>query len=460
MSRLAKSKTKSQSRSSPAAIVISCLLVISTSMSSSDAFLLAASSHYGSSLIVGPGSCGNPAQIATAARPCLPRSRASPLRPLRASGIIDAEVIPDDGGGVGDRRPPDDASNLIEYSQNLDPDWKNMPIAFCDELTNTYVDCNLAFYVKDPTSSGGGLGGIEYALGVPRKIPIVVALEVEDGDVALVGGGGATTAADGDGVVNLSKVVPINPDDDSGGMGGGANMREEEKEEVFQLAARALMGEYGPSIRLKKTPRVLTLEGDLDGVLGDWREVLLGGGRGKRGGNGDKVELSIEDAANVIDEDEDDDDFFDRIMRRDLGDDYESLVDGTDDDIDEELLELFRDSSLGDDDDDEDGVDGLLSDLDSINDKAARFKDTDYDGLVRKLQPSAALKLINFLGPGGREYTILRPLRPILLVGREDPDDYTRRILLTEEERRRILPRLESACREGLEEAGFFLSGT
>ena len=105
-------------------------------------------------------------------------------------------------------------------------------------------------------------------------------------------------------------------------------------------------------------------------------------------------------------------------------------------------------------------MDGLLSDLDSINDKEARFKDTDYDGLVRKLQPSAALKLINFLGPGGREYTILRPLRPILLVGREDPDDYTRRILLTEEERRRILPRLESACREGLEEAGFFLSGT
>jgi hypothetical protein len=190
--------------------------------------------------------------------------------------------------------------------------------------------------------------------------------------------------------------------------------------------------------------------------------VLLGGSGGKKG---DKVELSIEDALNVIDdEDEDEDDggdegdFFDRIMRRDLGEDYESLVDD-DDDMDEELLKLFRDdssSSVGSDDD----VDELINDLDDISDKEARFKDSGYDALVRRLQPSAALKLLNFLGPGGREYTILRPLRPILLVGREDPDDYTRRILLTEEERRILLPRLESACREGLEEAGFFLSGS
>ncbi|KAL3770297.1 hypothetical protein ACHAW5_000676 [Stephanodiscus triporus] len=167
-------------------------------------------------------------------------------------------------------------------------------------------------------------------------------------------------------------------------------MREEEKEEVFQLAARVLIDEYGLSMRLKKTPRVLTLEGDLDGVLGDWREVLLGGSGGKKG---DKAELSIEDALNVYDGKDENDkgDFFDRIMRRDLGEDYD-----------------------------------------------------------------AALKLLNFLGPGGREYTILVRYLPILLVGREDPNDYTRRILLTEEERRytaevgapvgRVWKRLDSSC--------------
>ena len=75
------------------------------------------------------------------------------------------------------------------------------------------------------------------------------------------------------------------------------------------------------------------------------------------------------------------------------------------------------------------------------------------------MQPSSALKLLNFIGPGNKEYTILKPLRPILLVGKEDPSDYTRRILLTEEERKVILPRLEKSCRDGLEEAGYFLDG-
>lgn len=49
----------------------------------------------------------------------------------------------------------------------------------------------------------------------------------------------------------------------------------------------------------------------------------------------------------------------------------------------------------------------------------------------------------------------------MLLIGREDPDDCMRRIPLTEEERRKISPRLDAACREGLEEkAGFFLAGS
>jgi hypothetical protein len=46
----------------------------------------------------------------------------------------------------------------------------------------------------------------------------------------------------------------------------------------------------------------------------------------------------------------------------------------------------------------------------------------------------------------------------MLLLGKEDPVDYTRRILLTDEEMAEVLPRLVSACREGLEKAGFFLA--
>ena len=414
------------------------------------------------------------------------------------------------GGGGGE-----ELINLIEYSQNYgDIDYKTMPIAFCDTLSNTYIDCNLAFYVKDDNNDE------EYALGVPCDIPIVVALENNSGNnnnnnnIDEEG-----TKTNERGLVNLNKVIPINPDNTDNVQYNDNNnnilvLSEEEKEEIFQLAARALMNEYGSGegggggggqqstsslssnsnirfIRLKKTPRVLTIEGNLDGILGDWREVLLdGGGGGGKNKNKqqqtphqqqqfNKLELTIDDILNVIDSDDDDDDeedFFDTIMRRDLGDDYESLIandDDDDDNIDEELLELFIDPSYSSttttttttniDDDDDVNVDELLTSLEEINTKEAKFMKNNnsssyYDNIVQQLQPSAALKLLNFIGPdGSKEYTILRPLRPILLIGKDDPLDYTRRILLTEDERRSVLPRLESVIRAGLEDAGFFL---
>jgi hypothetical protein len=185
------------------------------------------------------------------------------------------------------------STTLVKYSQNIDPDWKTMPVAFCDVRTNTYIDCNLVFYVKVPPSLSMGEDGVEYALGVPCEIPIVVTLELEDDASA--------DNADDKGVANLYKVGPINPDDYDFWEGSEAMMHDEEKEEVFQLATRALIDEYGPVIRLKKTTRVLTIEGDMDCVVGNWREALLGGGS-KRD---TMVELSIDDALNVYDDEDD-----------------------------------------------------------------------------------------------------------------------------------------------------------
>ena len=319
-----------------------------------------------------------------------------------------------------------------------------MPVAFCDNDSNTYIDCNLAFYVKDPF--GDDENGAEYALGVPCDVPIVVALEEEDNDNERSSAGSSEDA-----VTNLLKVLPINPDDDNSSGGGGAViMKDEEKEEIFQMAARALMDDFGPQIRLKKTPRTLTMEGDLEALIGDWKEVLLGAV--SEGGSKDTVTFEEALAADEEGEDDNEEDFFDTIMKRDLGPDYMKLVDDDDEDeIDGELLKMFSADDLDED------LDDLMDDISTKEDK---IKQGSYEELVQRLQPSAALKLLNFLGPGGKEYTILRPLRPILLVGKEDPDDFTRRILLSEEEREIILPRLENACREGLEEAGYFLSGS
>ena len=368
-------------------------------------------------------------------------------RVIQFSQIIDAEVIPDDDGSENDNISSGSSAvkdnsqiSLVEYSQKQDPDWKSMPVAFCDTVSNSYIDCNLAFYVKDPLGQNGQ--GAEYSLGVPCEIPIVVAFEVAD-DEENGNSDNDNDDDDDDTVTNLSRVIPINPentDQDS--------ISEEEKNEIFQMAARALMEEFGSGIRLKKTPRVLTLEGNLEEVIGDWKEVLLESASNSK----DVGNLSFEDALNLFDDknNNDGEDYFDKIMRRDLGPDYaEKYGDG---EIDEELLKLFDSDSINKDGDISNVLDFLRNSGDSNN------IDDDFDTLLQQLKPSAALRLLNFITEDGKEVTILRPVRPMLLVGKEDPADYTRRILLTDEEMAEVLPRLESVCREGLEKAGFFLS--
>ena len=362
------------------------------------------------------------------------------------SKIIDAEVIPDDPSDSSSSSSSSSSStttansqmSLIEYSQKQDTDWNSMPVAFCDTVSNTYIDCNLAFYVKDPLGQNGQ--GAEYSLGVPCEVPIVVALEIDDSE----DGNDDDANADDTTVTNLSKVIPINPENTN-----EDNISEDEKNEIFQMAARALMEEFGSDIRLKKTPRVLTIEGNLEDVIGDWKEVLLGNVV-------DSDKMSFDDALNMFDDDDSDDgkDYFDKIMRRDLGPDYMKLAEEGDDDeeIDEELLKLFDSDSLNKDGDISNILDFLRKNDDSNN------IDDDFGTLVQQLKPSAALRLLNFMTEDGKEYTILRPVRPMLLLGKEDPEDYTRRILLTDEEMAEVLPRLESVCSEALEKAGFFLA--
>lgn len=366
-------------------------------------------------------------------------------RVVHFSKIIDAEVIPDDPSDSSSSSSSTTTVNsqmsLIEYSQKQDTDWKSMPVAFCDTVSNTFIDCNLAFYLKDPLGQNGQ--GAEYSLGVPCEVPIVVALEIDDSE----DGNDDDANTDDTTVTNLSKVIPINPENTDA---DNNIISEDEKNEIFQMAARALMEEFGSDIRLKKTPRVLTIEGNLEDVIGDWKEVLLGNVV-------DSDKMSFDDALDMFDDDNSDDgeDYFDKIMRRDLGPDYMKLAEevGEDDDeIDEELLKLFDSDSLNKDGDISNILDFLRKGDDSNS------IDDDFGTLVQQLKPSAALRLLNFMTEDGKEYTILRPVRPMLLLGKEDPEDYTRRILLTDEEMAEVLPRLESVCSEALEKAGFFLA--
>ena len=127
----------------------------------------------------------------------------------------------------------------------------------------------------------------------------------------------------------------------------------------------------------------------MDCVVGDWQEALLGGGS-KRD---TMVELSIDDTLHVYDDEDGDhkdkvegEDYFDTIMRRDLGDDYESLFDDGDDTMDKGLLRLFSDTSSlkdGSLDNDDHGVEELMADINDIRNKEYQFNDSRYNCLVK-----------------------------------------------------------------------------
>ena len=295
--------------------------------------------------------------------------------------------------------------------------------------------------------------GEEYALGVPCETPVVVALELDDLPSASTGSG---EDIEEEILANLGTVLPINPDShpSDNSNTGEYTISEEAKEEIFQIAAKSLMEEYGQNIRLKKTPRVLTVVGDLDSQIGDWKSVLI-----NAGGAGSKMKRpTMEEAVEIINQDEKSgEDFFEYVMKRDLGEDYMSLLE-EDEDMDEDILKALEGLGENEGGVEESDVDDFLEFMKGMTKDGVDAK--NFDEVLQRLKPSVALRLLSFIGPDGDNvYTILRPLRPLLLVGKEDPDDFTRRILLSEEEKREVLPKLETVCRQELEEAGFFLSG-
>ena len=75
------------------------------------------------------------------------------------------------------------------------------------------------------------------------------------------------------------------------------------------------------------------------------------------------------------------------------------------------------------------------------------FQNLDHEGV--------ALKLISFVFGEGRSYSLVKLLRPYVLVARFVPDESDPRFeLLTPDEEKLILPRLEEACKTDLERVG------
>jgi hypothetical protein len=284
------------------------------------------------------------------------------------------------------------SKSLIDLSLEADPDFNNTRVPFLDAVGERYIDVKLAFMAD--------CDGVNYGIGIPFDHTAAITVEIGDGSVKYV-----------------------SPDDD-------------ENEEVMQIFAAQLQTKVGENLQLKRTPRVLTIAGPLEDSTNNWMESIL------------PKPVGIDE---LMDETDEDLEFFHKFMKEELGEEaYESAMNDATDDLPEDIARLFNIPGLGDQTDDAQGIKELIESMREEPEAQTTAKlseigtDLNHDGV--------ALKLVSYMFPGGKEYSLVYLLKPYVLIARcVQTDDDIRFDLLTREEEKLVAPRIEELCKDDLE---------
>jgi len=314
------------------------------------------------------------------------------------------------------------SKNLIDISLDSgDPRWKETRIPFC--RGTEFIDCKLAFMVD--------LEGQSYGIGVP--FDDVVAIVVQENSDKKKNGNHESMAT--------KNVSPDAYEDD------------EEYAELMEIFAGQVQEQLGEEFQLRKTPKVLTISGGLDKITKDWQNKVIT----KPFDVDELLEISKpKDEENLNKEL----DSFYKFMRDELGDEeFEKTMNGEDDDgvmggEFSHLMDLFDVPEIDgttekDRDDIEKLVDSMTQDIErgEVSEANEFIPDTD----------NAALKLLGYtFRESGKSYFLVKPLQPYTLIGRhvKEDEDIIRFELLTPEEDKVIIPKLEEMCREDLQANG------
>jgi hypothetical protein len=343
---------------------------------------------------------------------------------------------------LGDDDDMNQKKTLLDLSLDADPRWKTARIPFC--RGDEYIDAKLAFMVE--------LEGVQYGIAVPYDD--AVAVIVSEGTAST-----ATSKKDGndDGI----SVTYVDPD---------AYHENEEYQELMEIMAVQVQKELGEEFMLRKTPKVLTISGGLSELTNKWEKDIFG------------KPASIEEllkATQTNDESIDDEvsDFL-SFMKSELGEEeFEKTMNEEPSGEDQELMKFFNVAGVGENKDDtaalEDLIKSMEDDLEENKGVRAQAAEMapDTDGL--------SLKLISFdFGGGKKSYSLVKLLTPYVLVGKyceeeemsiidagdESSSDTNviargdiRFDLLTAEEERVLIPKLEQVCKEDLSKAGLSL---
>lgn len=302
--------------------------------------------------------------------------------------------------------------SLLDASLEMgDPELTNIPFEFIDSESTTgrYIECKIAFVIEKD--------GVTYSVGTPCDAQVAIYCE----------GNVTPTAAERR---QQQTQFFLDPDAD-------------ENLELMEKAAAVFVEQYGETFEavFKRTPRTLTIEGDLDAITGDWRRRGAGARRGRV--EDDSPEKILEEFGRTND-DAESDEFFDNFFKEKLGTNYRDEMLAPNEEIDkkvEEMMDVFNIPGVGTLEDDDVGVQVMLDDMFNGRDLA---KATDMEEHGENEVVEAGLRLLGFTGPDGKAYSLVKLMEPMVLVAKDDPElAPDQRMLLTVEEAKIIVPRLE-----------------
>jgi hypothetical protein len=226
----------------------------------------------------------------------------------------------------------------------------------------------------------------------------------------------------------------------------------EDYAELMEIFAVQVQEQLGEEYRLRKTPKVLTISGGLDKITKGWEKTVV------------SKPIPIEDLLNVVKPkskaqlNQELDEFYE-FMRQELGDEeFEKTMNGEDElsKEDMELLKYFEVPKFLNENVD----DNNLNELEELTQSILKDLEMDSVSGADEFKPNleyAALKILGYtFTDTGKSYFLVKPLKPITLVGRhmKEEKDCIRFQLLSPEEEKVIIPKLEKICQEELEANG------
>merc|ERR1711935_185844 len=233
----------------------------------------------------------------------------------------------------------------------------------------------------------------------------------------------------------------------------------EEYAELMEIFAGQVQEQLGEQYNLRKTPKVLTISGGLDKITNEWQNKVI------------TKPFDVDELLEISKPKDEDNlgkelDSFYKFMKDELGEEeFEKTMNGDEDEDAmgaelNEIMTLFDVPGVeGTSKEDTEGLEELMQSMvkdietGEVSEANEFIPDTD----------NAALKLLGYtFQESGKSYFLVKPLQPYTLIGRhvEDEEDIIRFELLTPEEDKVIIPKLEEMCREDLEANGLNFSSS